>query len=324
MFGSVGLWPVVFHRFGAVHDGRELLRGVGLTLSEHGPQNGRVSDHQRVADHQRVGLHFLAAQRRHARVAGVVTAAEHGVADRRRRHLQRGQRPHGHVAPAQPVVGQRRRRFPVVAVLAVERRRLVADARAVRRRVVVLVVVVDADGVVFGRARVPVRRHVVRGRRADYVAVLVGGGGGGRRALLRLIRVVVLHEAFDLQHLGDFQQRGQLVVRDVHLALIHVVEYRFHLGVADVFQDDRGVLAGHLGEHRLEIRRARGQHHLVAFHRRPALAEQRRVRELFGLEQLNEHVGQVRLVIVPSQTVLLVLSGDRIQMVVGHFARTDL
>lgn len=66
---------LIFHRFGAVHDGGQLLRGIGLTLSEHGPQYRRVPAHQHARQ-------FLAAQRRHTRVAGdhgVVATAEHGL-----------------------------------------------------------------------------------------------------------------------------------------------------------------------------------------------------------------------------------------------------
>lgn len=167
-----------------------------------------------------------------------------------------------------------------------------------------------------------------RRRRANDVPVVVGGGcgdgGRGRRRRAALLRPVVriLDQAFDLEHLGHFEQCRQLIVRYVHLALVHVVQDGLHLGMAHVFEDDRRVLARHLGEHRLEVRRARSQHHLVALDRRPALAEKRRVREFLGPEQLHEHVGQVGLMIVPPKAVLLVLlSGDSVQVIVGHCER---
>jgi len=92
---------------------------------------------------------------------GVIAAAKHGLCHWRRGHLQRGGHwPHRNVASTGPLVDQWRR-FPVI-VLVVKRRLVVTYAGAVWRRIVVLVVVVDIDGEIFGRARIAIRRHVIR------------------------------------------------------------------------------------------------------------------------------------------------------------------
>lgn len=64
------------------------------------------------------------------------------------------------------------------------------------------------------------------------------------------------------------------------------------------------MLTGILEEQGLEVRTARGQHHLVRLDR-VSITGECHVHERFALEELIEHVGQIALVVVPAQAELL-------------------
>lgn len=109
----------------------------------------------------------------------------------------------------------------------------------------------------------------------------------------------------DFQRLGDAQQRSDLFLIDVYLALVHKVDDRPEFGPLDVFKYDDRVLTLVFGKHALEVGAARGQHDLVRFERVTVTGD-RHVHERAVLQQLVEHVGQVALVVVPAQAELLV------------------
>jgi len=133
----------------------------------------------------------------------------------------------------------------------------------------------------------------------------------------------------DFQCLGDAQQRANLFLINVYLALVHEVDDCPKFGPLDVFQYDDRVLALILGQHALEVWAACGQHDLVRFECMTVTGD-RHVHERAVLQQLVEHVGQVALVVVPTQAELLVagtacraasLLGRRRRHVFGAVAR---
>lgn len=79
------------------------------------------------------------------------------------------------------------------------------------------------------------------------------------------------------------------------------------------------MLARVLKEQRLEVGAARGQDHLVGLHR-VSVTGQGHVHEGLALQQLIEDVGQIGLVVVPSQAELL----RRSRHVVVHVGRSAL
>ena len=82
------------------------------------------------------------------------------------------------------------------------------------------------------------------------------------RLLLRLT-VADLGESLDLESLRDLQEGGEVVLVDGDLSAVHELEERLDLVEADVAQKDDGVAVGRVVQHRLEVGRARRQHHLV-------------------------------------------------------------
>lgn len=109
----------------------------------------------------------------------------------------------------------------------------------------------------------------------------------------------------DFQRLGDAQQRSDLLLVHVDLTFVHEVDDGPELRPLHVLEYDDRVLALVLGQHALEVRAARGQHDLVRLERVP-VAGDGHVHERAVLQQLVEHVGQVALVVIPSQAELLV------------------
>lgn len=107
-----------------------------------------------------------------------------------------------------------------------------------------------------------------------------------------------------LEGFGNLEQAGELILRYIDLAAVHVLKDGLHVHVADVLEHDNRVRAGHLEEQRLEVGGARGQYHLVALDGR-ALACQGAVGESLALKQLVEYGQQIGAVVVPAQAVLL-------------------
>lgn len=133
-------------------------------------------------------------------------------------------------------------------------------------------------------------------------------GGRGLRfasATAGELLVADVGQTADLQRFGDAQQRSDLLLVHVDLTLVHEVDDGPELRPLHVLQYDDRVLALVLGQHALEVRAARGQHDLVRLERVP-VAGDGHVHESAVLQQLVEHVGQVALVVVPSQAELLV------------------
>lgn len=126
-----------------------------------------------------------------------------------------------------------------------------------------------------------------------------------RRDLPPLVRPgVLLHQALHLQHLRGLQQTAQLLVRHVHLAAIHVLQDRLDFRELDVLQHHDRVAALQVGEQALEVSRARDQDHLVALDG-AAVRGDGHVGEGLILQQLVEHVEEVRAMVVPAEAVLL-------------------
>lgn len=116
--------------------------------------------------------------------------------------------------------------------------------------------------------RLLLQRVIVAGRRRDGCRIAVSrqrcrncslAGArrrtGGRRnaaggARLRFAAVVAhLRQALDAQRLGDAQEGGEALLVDGHLAAVHEVEQRFHVGQRDVLEDeDRMLVIGCVGE----------------------------------------------------------------------------
>jgi len=113
-----------------------------------------------------------------------------------------------------------------------------------------------------------------------------------------------VHEALDAQRLRRVQQRGQLLILDAHLALVHELEQRAQFAELDVLEDDDGVLVGVAHEQLLEEGGARRQDDLVRA-QRVTFARQRHVHQQLVVQQLAEHAQQVVLVVVPAQAVPL-------------------
>lgn len=171
---------------------------------------------------------------------------------------QRADGQKGRLLDAAAAAAARRYRMLLLPALAGRRRQAaVADAR--RRGAgaeagggrVLLVPRVLADDRGGGRATQRVRRR----RRAYARRVVVGQGRRRGRAfavvalhqpLLEVLRFGIeacaLGQPFDLQRLSRFQKGAQLLLRDVHLAAVHVVEHRFQLLEFNIFQYEDRVL----------------------------------------------------------------------------------
>jgi hypothetical protein len=96
-----------------------------------------------------------------------------------------------------------------------------------------------------------------------------------RRRLLLLTAaptaaVTALRESLHLELLRHQQKTVQLILRHVHLTVIHKTQHRFQILVADVLQIEQGVLVGVLLEHAPEEGGAGGQYDLVRLY--PGLA----------------------------------------------------
>ncbi|CAB0031331.1 unnamed protein product [Trichogramma brassicae] len=123
-----------------------------------------------------------------------------------------------------------------------------------------------------------------------------------------LVLAADVGQAPDLRGLGDLEQRPDLLLRHVDLALVHELDRGLELRPLDVLHDDDRMLALVVAEERLEVRAAGRQYHLVSLDR-ILVAGERHVDEAFRLQQLIEHVGEVRLVVVPAQAELLGRAG---------------
>lgn len=92
-----------------------------------------------------------------------------------------------------------------------------------------------------------------------------------------------------LETFGGLEQRRQLTVLDVHLALVHELDEGAQLAEPDVLQDDDGMPAGMVDEQRLEVGGAGGQDYLVGAYRVALRAGQRHVDEALVPEKLAEY-----------------------------------
>ncbi len=82
--------------------------------------------------------------------------------------------------------------------------------------------------------------------------------------------VAALRESLHLKLLRHQQKTVQLILRHIHLTVIHETQHGFQILVADVLQIEQGVLVGVLLEHTPEEGGAGGQYDLVRLY--PGLA----------------------------------------------------
>lgn len=133
---------------------------------------------------------------------------------------------------------------------------------------------------------------------------------------------VHVRQSSHLERLGHLEQRSDLLLAHVNLTLVHELDDGLELRPLDVLEDHYRVLARVVEEERLEVGTAGGQHHLVRLDG-VAVAGECDVDEGLALEELVEDVGQVGLVVVPSETELLRRAGARPGPVVVHAATRD-
>lgn len=166
---------------------------------------------------------------------------------------------------------------------------------------------------------VRIRRHRDgRRRQLLYRRRLRGYLASGRRH--RILLAVYIGQSSDFEGLRNPEQRSDLFLRNVDLALVHKLDGRLELGPLDIPHNHDRMLAGILEKQRLEVRATSGQDHLVAFHR-VSIASQGDIDERLTLQKLIEHVRQIRLVIVPSQAELLRRSRSVLHVVVVRLLR---
>ena len=131
---------------------------------------------------------------------------------------------------------------------------------------------------------------------------VVGEGEPGR-GHPRVVLVDV-GQTFDLEAFGHLEEGGEVLLVYGDLAPVHELQQRLHLLVADVLEEDHGVLVGRVVEHGLEVGRAGREHHLVRLEVEP-VAGQGDVHEGLVVEEVLEDAEKVVLVVVPAQAVLL-------------------
>lgn len=158
-----------------------------------------------------------------------------------------------------------------------------------------------------GRGRARAGGRAALGRPPARLARSARARGLAARALARARlqpaqhRVLAAHvrQPADLQRLGHFQQRRDLLLRHVDLAAVHEVDDCLQIAVLYVAHYYYRVPARVVHEQRLEVGAARGEHHLVRF-QALALTGERYVHKGLGLEQLVEAVREISLVVVPT------------------------
>lgn len=140
------------------------------------------------------------------------------------------------------------------------------------------------------------------------------------RFRFQIVFAVDVGQSSYLEGFRHFQQRTDLLLRNVDLPFVHELDDGFHLRPLDVLQYDYRMLARIVEEERLEVRTASREHHLVRFDG-VTVARQCDVDERFTLQELIEDVGQIGLVVVPSETELLRRAGTSPGSVVMHHRR---
>ena len=128
------------------------------------------------------------------------------------------------------------------------------------------------------------------------------GSGHGRLTLAHI------RQAFDLQALGNLQERGEILLVNGDFAPVHELQESLHLVVSDIFEKDNWVLVRSVVEHGLKVRGAGRQDHLVGLQVQ-SVAGDRDIHESFMIEKILEDGKEIVLVVIPAETVLLWLTG---------------